>query len=499
MLFHSYAFVFGFLPVVAAGFFLLARAGREVALAWLAAASLFFYGWWNAALVGLLLASIVANYAAGRALQRCRGAPAGRPLLALAIGGNLALLAYYKYAGFFAGILQGEAGSGWRVADVALPLGISFFTFTQVIYLVEVARGHVQDARFLHYLLFVSYFPHLIAGPLLHPGRTMPQFRDPATFAPRMDHLCAGMTVFALGLAKKVLLADPLAGVADPVFDAAAQGGAPSLLEAWAGALAYALQLYFDFSGYTDMAIGISLLFNVRLPRNFDSPYQASSIIEFWRRWHMTLSTFLRDYVYIPLGGNRRGPLRRHANLLATMLLGGLWHGANWTFVLWGGVHGALLVLNHAWRALRVPPLPGGRPLGVAATFLAVTMAWVVFRSVDLDTAGRMLAGMAGLNGLSLPAAWQVPMTFAGLRFEGAAPLSGVSMASATGWVAAGLVIVWTLPNAQAWVLDARSPAGGSGIRAWRPGLAHALVVGTLFAAAVAGFNRPSPFLYFQF
>ena len=316
MLFNSFAFLFLFLPLALAGYQLLRRHG----VAWLAACSLLFYAWWDWRFLPLLVLSICFNFAAGRAI--CNAAGRVRDaLFAGAVLVDLALLGWFKYAAFLFGIEPG----------LPLPVGISFFTFTQVAFLADCRRGVAREPRFAPYVLFVSYFPHLVAGPVLHHAEMMPQFRDNR---PLLDEdLAKGLTIFVLGLGKKVLVADNLAGLANPLF---ASTATPQMADAWIGTLAYSMQLYFDFSGYSDMAIGLSLLFGVRLPENFNSPYQAANIAEFWRRWHMTLSRFLRDYLYIPLGGNRHGPWQRRRNLLLTMVLGGAWHGAGWNFMAWG-------------------------------------------------------------------------------------------------------------------------------------------------------------------
>ncbi len=279
-----------------------------------------------------------------------------RSFLIIAIASNLGLLAIMKYADFFIAtannvLLPLNVGPV-TILDIVLPLGISFFTFTQIAFLVDTYRGHINEKNFIHYFLFVSYFPHLIAGPVIHHKQMMPQFSQDSTYSVSYNNIAMGVTFFSIGLFKKVFLADGIAIYANGLFNAVAGGGNPTFFEAWAGALAYALQLYFDFSGYCDMAIGISLFLNIKLPINFDSPYKSSDIIEFWRRWHMTLSAFLRDYLYIPLGGNRDGKLMRYRNIMITMLLGGLWHGAGWTFVLWGGLHGAYLVINNEWKKI---------------------------------------------------------------------------------------------------------------------------------------------------
>ncbi len=339
MLFNSYGFIFLFLPVVLLGFYQLGRISHFYAALWLALASLFFYGYWNPAYVGLLLGSIVCNYSFGRWIAQAGIAPVPvrqKQLLIIAITANLALLGYYKYANFFINNLNPVLGTSWNLGNILLPLGISFFTFTQIAFLVDTYQGKVKEYSFTHYALFVTSFPHLIAGPILHHKEMMPQFAKPGSYQINWANIAVGLTIFICGLAKKVLIADHLNEFATPIFNAVGAGGHPMLFEAWVGALAYTLQLYFDFSGYSDMAIGLSLMFNVRLPMNFNSPYKATTIIEFWRRWHMTLSRFLRDYLYIPLGGNRKGKIYRYRNLIITMLLGGLWHGAGWTFLIWG-------------------------------------------------------------------------------------------------------------------------------------------------------------------
>ncbi len=333
---------------------------------------------------------------------------------------------------------------------------------------------------------------------MLHHKQMMPQFGHADTWRINLDHVAVGLTIFVLGLAKKVLIADNLAEYATPIFAAASQGQTLMLVEAWVGALAYTLQLYFDFSGYSDMAIGLSLMFNVRLPLNFDSPYKSTSIIDFWRRWHMTLSAFLRDYLYFPLGGNRKGPTRRYLNLMATMLLGGLWHGAGWTFVIWGGLHGMYLMLNHAWRELkaRLGWGEGGRlaKLGAGAlTFLAVVVAWVFFRADSFASAQAMLAGMAGFNGVLDK--W-VPVR------------DGLEL------IVPCLLLVWLFPNVRqimrnykpTWedmagkATPAPMPTGWvSRILMWRPSVTHALTIGVLFYVCFISLTKISEFLYFQF
>ena len=512
MLFNSYPFLLLFLPVTLAGFFALARWRARAAAMWLIAASLFFYGWWDFRFLGLLAPSIIANYFAGRGLGRLAADHRERQkrcLLAAIIAANLLLLGYFKYADFFLSSVNAVFAGHLGLLHVILPLGISFFTFTQIAFLVDAARGEVRELDFVHYGLFVTWFPHLIAGPILHHREMMPQFRAASTYAPSAENFAVGLSYLVIGLAKKCLVADHFAPYAAIAFQAAHQGAAIGALAAWQGALAYTLQLYFDFSGYCDMAVGLSLLFGIRLPFNFNSPYQAVGVIDFWRRWHMTLSRFLRDYLYIPLGGNRHGPTRRYLNLSITMLLGGLWHGASWTFVVWGGLHGAYLIVNHGWRALRpagaldhLPPAVRGTT-SAAVTFLAVTVAWVVFRAPDLATAGRLLAAMAGAQGFDPAAAPAMP-----------SPLAGWSdlFGAAGNWArhldlacfALALLAVFALPNTQQ-IIEARAGGTGGALAwprariVWHSNFAWGAALGLLGAAALVTFGRVSEFLYFQF
>jgi D-alanyl-lipoteichoic acid acyltransferase DltB (MBOAT superfamily) len=399
VLFNSPVFVFLFLPIAWLGYLVALRLPwARTGIAFLGLASLFFYGWWNPAFLPLLGVSIVFNYGMGRLLATGRS----RGWLALAIAVNLGAIAYYKYANLLVSSVGALAGIAVPVLDVLLPIGISFYTFTQIAYLVDTWKAGRAEKSFSAYLLFVTFFPHLIAGPVLHHSEMMPQFlRDQRRVPPAL--ILEGLALFACGLAKKVLIADSVAPAVNRVFTLA-ETHTLGTVDSWYGALAYAVQIYFDFSGYSDMAIGLGLLFGIRLPLNFNSPYQSLSIVEFWRRWHMTLSRFLRDYLYIPLGGNRHGPTRRQVNLMLTMLLGGLWHGAAWTFVVWGGLHGLYLQVNHAWRVLlsRQPRLEAvlkkfpnaSKAVFWMLTFLAVVVAWVVFRAESFTGFAHMLQGM---------------------------------------------------------------------------------------------------------
>jgi alginate O-acetyltransferase complex protein AlgI len=518
MLFNSHVFIFFYLPIVLACFFWIGRLSHLLAAGWLAMASVFFYGWWNPLYVPLLLASIAFNYMFGVVIAGASVGGAQRKrtrALVIAIGANLLLLGYYKYANFFLVTANTLAGADLALARIVLPLGISFFTFTQIAFLVDVYQGKASEPRFVHYCLFVTYFPHLIAGPVLHHKEMMPQFREASTYTPNYASLSVGFTIFAIGLFKKVVVADGIAPYASMAFDAGAAGGTVTFFEAWGGALCYALQIYFDFSGYSDMAIGLSRLFNIVLPLNFHSPYRAASIIEFWRCWHMTLSRFLRDYLYVPLGGNRYGRFRRYRNLMATMLLGGLWHGAGWTFVAWGGLHGVFLVINHAWRACRVwlghdlaHSTRMGRFLGRLLTFATVVVAWVFFRAENFDTALAMLSGMAGANGVALPAAWIVKLGAAGQWLARVGVSAGDVVAADTikalRWALPLVLICWFAPNTQELMRAFRpalnfDPAGAARRLQWQPALVWAVGIGTLAAYAILRMSGNSEFLYFQF
>lgn len=501
MLFPTAAFTLAFLPIVLGLFFLLARRWHYGAAAWLFLASLFFYGYWMPQFTLLLVISIIVNFRLGMFIAQRRDAegadpnPAAKRILVIAIAFNLALLAYFKYANFFLDNLDQAFGARLDIGKVSLPIGISFFTFTQIAFLADAYSKGIREYRFAHYGLFVTYFPHLVAGPVLHHAQMMPQFASAATYRVHLPNLAAGLAIFAIGLIKKVVLADGVAPYADAVFDAADAARTPGFNEAWIGALAYTLQLYFDFSGYSDMAIGLSLLFNVRLPYNFDSPYKSRNIAEFWRRWHMTLSAFLRDYLYISLGGNRLGPIRRHANLMITMLLGGLWHGASWTFVAWGAIHGAYLVVNHALRALLgrsaavAAVIDASRvcaAAGVLVTFLCTVVAWVFFRSHTFAGASLMLQAMTsgaaeGLEDLH-PLLWN-----AGLD-----PRTGLA------WCGVLASIVFLFPNSNAigeWFV--RRCESTPGVRQAMLGAALFLVSFLILLSESR--DAVSAFIYFNF
>jgi alginate O-acetyltransferase complex protein AlgI len=506
LLFNSYPFLFLFLPVTCAGFFAIGRWSRPAAAAFLALASLAFYAWWDVRFVPVLAGSVIWNFGAGLAIAHLRRQGrerASRWALATGVGVDLAVLGYFKYVNFFIVTANGALGTALTPLAVILPLGISFFTFTQIAFLADTAFAEVKEYNFIHYALFVTYFPHLIAGPILHHREMMPQFAEIRTYVPSAENFAVGIAYFAIGLAKKCLIADGFAPDASAVFNAAAHGHVLGALEAWKGAIAYTLQLYFDFSGYVDMAIGLSLMFGIRLPLNFNSPYKSANIIEFWRRWHMTLSRFLRDYLYIPLGGNRIGPVRRYVNLMLTMLLGGLWHGAAWTFVVWGGLHGLYLVVNHAWLAFkpRLPlaaiPVPVRSVVSVATTFVAVALAWVFFRAADLSTALSMLSAMAGANGFGklAPSAMNDIDIF---LLVARVPQAVVAWKAVLVYPLA-LFAVFALPNSQEVVEPARFRVNGPARLAWTPNFAWAAAMALVVSLSVLTFTSASEFLYFQF
>ncbi len=529
MLFNSYEYIFAFLPVTLAVFFFLApRFGREIAIVWLVLASLFYYGWWNPYYLGLILLSMAVNYGIGRAMAR-RGASApGRrkSILVLGIAFNLGLLGYYKYTNFFIDNLNAALDTSFTVGAIVLPLGISFFTFQQIAYLADVHQGKAREYNFSHYALFITFFPQLIAGPIVHHADMMRQFARDRVFRPQYRNVAIGLSIFAIGLFKKAVLADGIASHATPVFAAAHQGEALTLFQAWGGVLSYTFQLYFDFSGYSDMAIGSARLFGIRLPLNFFSPYKSTSIIEFWRRWHMTLSRFLRNYLYIPLGGSRKGHTRRYVNLLTTMVLGGFWHGAGWTFLFWGLLHGLYLIVNHAWhwlcRHVGLETFRQSLPWRVIAwtlTFIAVVTGWAFFRADSLEAALIMIRGMYGLNGIALPNA-----LVATLGPQAKAVLSDMGIGTYLGggrefvftylWIAALLPIALILPNVRQIMRRFRPTIDDyphlrefavqplhrlAESLQWRPSRPWAIAMAVIAAGGILALSSVSEFLYFQF
>ena len=507
MLFNSYVFIFAFLPVSLVGFFVLARLGRRVALVWLIAASLVFYGWWNPAFLPLLGVSILGNFAISRVLL----ANAGRErlqgwLLGGAVALNLAALVHYKYLASILGFLHGYGVMDLAMADPILPLGISFFTFTQIGYLLD-CRGSSpaiqRGSGWLDYALFVTFFPHLIAGPILHHREIMPQFSVAGHFRPIAANLAVGLGIFTLGLLKKCLLADPIGLVVAPGF---AQADSLSLFAAWQVALSYSLQLYFDFSGYSDMAVGLARMFNLRFPVNFNSPYKARSVIDYWQRWHMTLTRYLTQYLFnpitmallrrraargLPIGRAAQASMAGFATLLVlplgvTMGLAGIWHGAGWNFLVFGLLHAFYLSVNHGWRIFGPKPAlamgRSGAVLRVGLTYLAVLVGAVFFRAPNLQAAFDLLAGMVGMHGVG----WAIPLDAKG---QGRLALDLLSL---------GLLyaIVWGAPNTQEIMGEAQSRAASW---RWRPSMPWAVGFGVAAATGLLSIGGTGEFLYFQF
>ena len=501
MLFTQLEFIFVFLPITVAGYFLVGRLTESPwpRLAWLTIASLSFYAYWDVLFLPVIIASMVCNYLLARLIDWKALKIVRVWIFAVAILANILALAFYKYTNFGIDIANLVRKVPIAHLDIVLPLGISFFTFTQIAYLVDVFRGKVIERSFLKYALFVSYFPHLIAGPILHHAEMMPQFGSAASRRMSSERTAIALTIFAIGYFKKAIIADGFALIANPVFTAAGQSSV-TMMDAWGGALAYSLQIYFDFSGYCDMAIALSLLFGIRLPFNFDAPYKAQSIAEFWRRWHITLSRFLRDYLYIALGGNRHGVIIRNINLFVTMLLGGLWHGAGWTFIIWGGLHGLYLIVNHLWSEFfgRLPVLAKASGTiwysvaALALTQFSVVVAWVFFRAESLDMADGILSGMFGL---------------ADARKLATETYVSGSVALA---IAAGYLICLIMPNVNAMFADRyvglitydnKRPWSITDIR-WMPSPQWAIAASLVLVAAITTTwlaGDGSQFLYFQF
>jgi len=484
MVFNSLSFLLLFLPLSLAGYAFFSVRHREWGLGWLLLVSLAFYALWDWRFLPLLLFSLTGNYMISRLIAASPRQRRRSLLLATGITANLGLLGFFKYANFFLSSLAAASGIDLPLLSLLLPVGISFFTFTQIAYLVDIRHGKGAVPEFAHYLLFASYFPYIVAGPILHHREMLEQFADRQRVRFRVDDFAKGLALFIFGLGKKLLIADNLASAFTPLFHQAD----PGFFQAWLGMFAYTLQLYFDFSGYTDMAVGVSRMFGLKMPINFNSPYKAINVSDFWQRWHISLSRFLRSYLYIPLGGNRAGQFNRYRNLMLTMLLGGLWHGANWTFVIWGGLHGLYLCIQHGWQhwvdrryQTRSPLRPW---MGQLLTFVAVLVAWNFFRSPDALSALRVLAGMVGINGL--------------------APLSGIEPWSYA-LLASAAAIVFLLPNSGELLLFAEKtyenhrrapsllPLCFTGNRRW------GVALGLLLALAVLSMEKSSEFIYAQF
>jgi alginate O-acetyltransferase complex protein AlgI len=488
MVFSSYTFILVFLPIVLIGFALLGRVDQQRSrFVWLVLSSLVYCGWWRLADLIPLAVSIAMNYRLGRWLETAD--PRYKKwLLALGVSANLALLGYFKYAGFLLTSVNSLMGTAWDAPPIILPIAISFYTFQQIAYICDAYYGRTREHSFIDYCLFVSFFPQLIAGPIVHHAQMLPQFYRRRLRFDSAD-LSVGISLFAFGLAKKVLIADELSPIVAQVFDT--DPSMPlSFGLAWVGVTAYALQIYFDFSGYSDMALGLGRLFGIRLPLNFNSPYRATSVIDFWKRWHITLSDFLREYLYFPLGGNRKGKLRRYVNLMLTMLLGGLWHGASWSFVLWGGLHGVYLMVNHAWRSLFgfKSDHPLARWASRILTFALVLIAWVPFRADGLPQIKRFYAAMFGLSGLD----------------TSLGELSRSNILT----VQACLLLVWLVPNIPT-IMRRYRPTTGPRLTwdgwkplagwVWRPEPFWAIITALLTVACLMQMSRAGEFIYYRF
>ncbi|MEM8719167.1 MAG: MBOAT family O-acyltransferase [Cyanobacteria bacterium P01_G01_bin.39] len=527
MLFNSFEFILYFLPITLFVFFWLGNSSdnirRQLPILWLIVASLFFYGRWKPLNLPLIMISMAVNYRLGYWLSsEVANSKAKKLMVCLGIFFNLGLISYFKYSNFIIGNINRIIGTNFDLPSVVIPLAISFFTFQQIAYLIDAYRGETKEYDLRKYVLFVCFFPQLIAGPIVHHRDVLPQFEKPSIYHFSQTALSIGLTVFIAGLFKKVVFADRIAEYSNLAFAAASQGIDLTFSEAWVGALGYSLQLYFDFSGYSDMAIGAAYMFGIKLPLNFNSPYKAISIIDFWRRWHITLSHFLRDYLYIPLGGSRKGEIRRYFNLFTTMLLGGLWHGAGWTFVFWGGLHGSYLMVNHLYRSIRQKlghNLKNDgwmlRSTGWIITFTAVVISWVFFKANNFDTATSILKSMFGFNGVNLPDFLAPYLGFLrnfGIGFIGFTVNVGISQKYATFGIAILLVIAWFTPNTQQWMgkynptltepIDYYQPLWQKRfwqILSWKPNKIWTVVIAGLTSLSLLCFSRVSEFLYFQF
>ncbi|HBK09157.1 MAG TPA: hypothetical protein DDZ81_25410 [Acetobacteraceae bacterium] len=540
MLFNSYSFIFGFLPAVLIGFYVLGSRRRDWALLWLTAASLLFYAWWRPINVLLIAPSILINYSLARALEQTGEAkPAfARTILIAGIVFNLCFLGYFKYLNFAESALNDAFGTGFVLTQLILPLGISFITFQKIAFLVDVQAGRVSRFSLADYGLFVLFFPQLIAGPIVHYREMMPQFRAvPCRYDP--ENVAVGISLFFFGLAKKVILADPMSQLVAPLYARAAAGGAQSMTEAWIAALGFTLQIYFDFSGYSDMALGLARFFGIKLPVNFNSPLQATSIIDFWLRWHVSLTRFLTAYIYNPLTlnltrkrlaagkpifGGRNTSVPAFLNLLAmptilTMLVSGIWHGAGYTYILWGLLHGVLLCINHAWRLIRPRIWPNAKvysarmaPVGFLLTFLSVVAAMVMFRAPTLSATLMLWKGMVGAYGVTLPAAVFSRLgPIAGwLSAIGVQPAwtSGSLLLTAVVRIGCLLAIALLMPNTLRMlaafepaigVKPDRTPSRVARLFTWAPDGAWALGLACIALAGILSLGQLSEFLYWQF
>lgn len=462
MLFNSFEFIFVFLPIVFILYFALTKIHPTGGMLLLLAASLFFYAWWNPAYLGLLVSSILVNYSVGTGMMK--GTRHRKLLLVLGILFNVGLLGYFKYTDFFIENVNALVGTNFQLLHLLLPLAISFYTFQQIAYLVDIYKGKVEDNRFINYAVFVSFFPQLIAGPIVHHSEVMGQFADSSKKRMHAENIAKGLFIFSLGLFKKVAIADTFAVWANEGY---ANVDALTTSEAWMTSLAYTFQLYFDFSGYSDMAIGLALLFNIALPINFNSPYKAVSIQDFWRRWHITLSRFLTAYLYIPLGGSRKSIPRTYVNIFIIFFVSGIWHGAGWTFVIWGTLHGLAMIVHRFWsqKGFRLPML-----IAWFITFQFVNATWVFFRALTVEDALIVLNKMADISAITEPLA-----VFSAQPSELAIYTLGAA------------VLAFFVKNSFAWMQDLK------------PNPAYALLAGGMFLYVALKLQQVSEFLYFNF
>ena len=489
MLFNSVFFIAIFLPISLFVYFYFAKISARYAIYSLIALSLIFYGWHTPVNLLLIGFSLGVNYLLLSIIVRQQK----KSGLVFGVLFNLLVLSYFKYANFFIDTTNHLLQLNFKFMEVVLPLAISFFTFQMIAFLVDVYRKQVSLPAFPDYCAFILFFPQLIAGPILRHSDFLPQFANPSIYRPNSANLAIGSTIFIIGLFKKTILADSFAPISDMIFKFSQEGNIPSLPEAWLGIMAFSLQIYFDFSGYSDMAIGLARMFNFKFPINFNSPYKATSIIDFWRRWHISLSFLLRDYLYFPLGGNRKGPFRRHLNLLITMLIGGLWHGASWTFVVWGGLHGLYLTINHLARSVFIQSTT---PLLLKrmATFLIVSLTWVFFRAESFRSAALFFAGLTGKGGTHL-------------RIHQCTIETKLYFSE----VALGLMVCFFLPTIYEWMIRYQ-PALNNGslwkdppsyVRRkgflWRPTWIYLAITLIILFIAFGNIEHAQEFLYFQF
>ncbi len=487
MLFNSYEFIFAFLPITFLVYFYLNNKRlTEAGKAFLVLSSLFFYSWWNVAYLPIILVSMLFNYVIGVSLAKEKEHTkiSKKTLLTFGIIANISLLAYFKYADFLIKNVNMVIDGSIPLLHLTLPLAISFFTFQQIAYLVDSYRGETKEYNFLNYANFVAFFPQLIAGPIVHHKEMMPQFSNIRNKIINYKNIAAGLFIFSIGLFKKVIIADTFSVWATVGFDTAET---LNFLEAWVTSLSYTFQLYYDFSGYTDMAIGAALLFNIKLPINFNSPYKAKNIQDFWRRWHITLSRFLKDYIYIPLGGNRKGDFRTYNNLMVTFIIGGIWHGAGWTFVFWGFLHGVALVIQRAWNQL------GFKMNGILAWFITfnfVNIAWVFFRAKEWDDAIKVINGMFSFDNIVLPYQLENKLAF----------LSQYGIEFRMNWMPETISDVWTF----VWlligfILTLAFKNSVQQLDSFKLNYKTVLLSGLAFVIGVLSLNKVSEFLYFNF